>query len=298
MLSVPTTRRRLVAVTVAVFAFIAASADGAQATCSSSTPAGQRFADDRSDGELGLAPELTFVNVSLGAACELVVAVELGDRSETAGLIRDEIVATYIDSDGNPATGAPLWAGADRVVVVVGQNGADLPPALGIWTGGEFSFAGAVSLPGVGAAGFTTTLDQLGTPGPTTLGIRVASSWTGLYDTYDDLAPETGAAAYAFAVSFASGPAPVVAKPPPRPTQRRSSRPARCTVPNVRRLTAAAARRKLTRAGCRSRVARVRAVVRPGRVVSTFPRAGARTRRTVVLRISATGVRGARASLS
>jgi PASTA domain len=294
---VRSTGSRLVAVTVATFAIVAVSPAGARAACLHSTPASASFTDDPFDGELGLAPELTYVDMSLGAACEVVVTPKLGDRSETAGLIRDEAVATYIDSDGNPSTGAPVWDGADRVVVVVGQNGADLPPVLGTWTEGGFSFADAVTLPVVGAAGFTATLDQLGAPGPTTLGIRVASSWSGLYGTYDDRAPAPGAPSYAFPIIFAAGvpgPAAVATPSTPAPVASAKGRRASCTVPNVRRLTAAAARRKLRRAGCRSRVVRIRGLSRSGRVVSTSPRAGAQTRRTVLVRIRPMPVRGAR----
>ncbi|HMI72589.1 MAG TPA: PASTA domain-containing protein [Solirubrobacteraceae bacterium] len=252
-------------------------------------PVAASFADDPFDGEIGLAPEVASVDVSLGAVCELAVIPRLADRSETAGLIRDETVTTYIDTDGNPATGAPQWGGADRAVLVVGQNGPDLPPVLGTWTGGEFSFSAAPILPAVGAAGFTTTVDQLAVPGSTMLGIRVASSWSGLRDIYDDFAPEPGTPSYAFAVTFAAvpvAPPPAAAPPaPPAPATTAQSRQA-CTVPNVRRLVATSARRKLSRVGCRSRVVRVRSRVKAGRVVSTSPTAGTRTRRTVVVRVS------------
>jgi hypothetical protein len=283
-------RWRLAALTAAALAAAGVETEGADAACASSTPLAQSFADDPFDGEIGLAPEIATVDVSLGAACELVVAPRLADRSETAGLIRDETVTTYIDADGNPATGAPQWGGADRAVLVVGQNGADLPPALGTWTGAEFSYSAAPSLPVVGAAGFTTTVDQLGVPAPTTVGIRVASSWSGLYDVYDDFAPEPGAPSFAFTVTFATAPPsapppPAPAQPPPAPVASAARRQA-CTVPHVRRLTAAAARRKLSRVGCRSRVVRVRSKLKAGRVVSTFPAAGARTRRAVVVRVS------------
>jgi hypothetical protein len=265
-------------------------ADEAEAACSSSTPAAGSFSDDPFDGELGLAPEIATVDVSLGAACELVVAPRLADRSDTAGLIRDETVTTYIDTDGDPATGSPEWGGADRAVLVAGQNGPDLPPALGTWTGAEFSYSAAPVLPAVGAAGFTTTLDQLAVAGSTTLGIRVASSWSGLLDVYDDFAPEPGAPSFAFAVSFATPPAASVAQPaaPPAPAAPAVSAQSReaCVVPAVRRLAATTARRKLARVGCRSRVVRVRSRLKAGRIVSTYPAAGTRTRRTVALRVS------------
>jgi hypothetical protein len=290
MLSIRSSEWRLAAVTAAAVAMTVASPGTARATCSS-TPASQSFADDPFDGELGLAPEIATVDANLGATCDLVVQPMLGDRSATAGLIRDETVATYVDTDGNAATGSPLWGGADRVVLVVGQNGADLPPALGTWTGAAFSFADSRTLPAVGAAGFATNLDQLGTPGSTTLGIRVASSWSGLYDTYDDLAPEPGNPSYTLPVSFttiASAAPPVAATPsPPSSTGSANRRRARCTVPALRGWTATAARRRLTRAGCRSRVVRVRSKLMPGRVVSTSPPARTRTRRTVLVRVAA-----------
>jgi hypothetical protein len=285
-------RWQLAVLTAAAVATAGFATDDANATCSSSEPVAVTFADDPFDGELGLAPEIATVDVSLGAACELVVAPRLADRSETAGLIRDEIVTTYIDTDGNPATGAPMWGGADRAVRVVGQNGADLPPDLGTWTGVEFSYGGSPSLPAAGAAGFTTSLDQLGTPGPVTFGIRVASSWSGLSDTYDDFAPEPGAPSFAFPVTYASGsPAPppaTAAAAVPQTAASAARRPA-CAVPDVRRLVATKARRKLDLAACRSRVVRVRSRLKVGRVVSTSPAAGARTRRTVVLRVSVGG---------
>ena len=288
----PTTaasRWRLAALTAAMVAAAAVEASEADATCSSSVPVAASFADDPFDGEIGLAPEVASVEVSLGAVCELAVIPRLADRAETAGLIRDETVTTYIDTDGNPATGAPQWGGADRAVLVVGQNGPDLPPALGTWTGGEFSFSAAPILPAVGAAGFTTTVDQLAVAGSTMLGIRVASSWSGLRDIYDDFAPEPGTPSYAFAVTFAAVPvAPPQAAAPPAPPAPATTAQGRqaCTVPNVRRLVATSARRKLSRVGCRSRVVRVGSRVKAGRVVSTSPTAGTRTRRTVVVRVS------------
>ena len=174
-------------------------------------------------------------------------------------------------------------------MLVVGQNGPDLPPALGTWTGGEFSLSAAPILPAVGAAGFTTTVDQLAVLGSTMLGIRVASSWSGLRDIYDDFAPEPGTPSYAFAVTFAAVPvAPPQAPAPPAPPAPATTAHGRqaCTVPNVRRLVATSARRKLSRVGCRSRVVRVGSRVKTRRVVSTSPTAGTRTRRTVVVRVS------------
>ena len=151
MLHVRAWARRLAIAGATAGAMTAGSPGRADAACTASTPASQRLADNASDGQLGLAPEITFVDATLGSACDLVVLTSLGDRSATVGLIPYETLATYIDTDGNPATGSPQWDGADKVVVVFGQRGAGPPAALGTWTGAAFSFAAGVTLPVVGA---------------------------------------------------------------------------------------------------------------------------------------------------
>ena len=256
----------------------------AVAACTASTPASQRLADNASDGQLGLAPEITFVDATLGSACDLVVLTSLGDRSATVGLIPYETLATYIDTDGNTATGSPQWDGADKVVVVFGQRGAGRPAALGTWTGAAFSFAAGVTLPVVGAGGFAANLDQLGVSGPTTLGLRVASSWTGLRDTYDDLAPKRGGPSIAFLVTFTTDGAPPAPAIPA--SQGGSPSPTICIVPNVRRLPLPEARRRLARAGCRLRVVSVPSGLQPRRVSHTLPAAGTWTIRPVVVAVA------------
>ena len=222
MLHVRAWAGRLMIAGAAAGAMTAGAPGRAVAACTASTPASQRLADNASDGQLGLAPEITFVDAMLGSACDLVVLTSLGDRSATVGLIPYETLATYIDTDGNPATGSPQWNGADKVVVVFGQRRAGQPAALGTWTGAAFSFAAGITLPVVGASGFAANLDQLGVSGPTTLGLRVASSWTGLRDTYDDLAPKRGGPSFAFPVTFTTDGAPPA---PATPASRRRPRP-------------------------------------------------------------------------
>lgn len=264
---------------------VTAGAPGrAVAACTASTPASQRLADNASDGQLGLAPEITFVDAMLGSACDLVVLTSLGDRSATVGLIPYETLATYIDTDGNPATGSPQWNGADKVVVVFGQRRAAPPAALGTWTGAAFSFAAGVTLPVVGAGGgFAANLDQLGVSGPTTLGLRVASSWTGLRDTYDDLAPKRGGPSFAFLVTFTTDGAPPA---PAIPASGGGPGPTICMVPKVRRLPLPEARRRLARAGCRLRVVSVSSSLQPRRVSHTLPAAGTWTIRPVVVAVA------------
>jgi hypothetical protein len=273
--------RRLTAAGAAATALVAVAPGDAAAACTASTAASVSLADNASDAERGLAPEIAFVDASLGSACDLVVLPTLGDRSATGGLIRDETMATYIDTDGDPATGSPRWGGADRVVLVLGRRGPDLPPLLGTWTGAAFSFAAGTTLLVVAAGGFAATLDQLGVAGPTTLGLRVASTWTGLRDTYDDLAPKRAGPALAFAVTFTTdGGGPAAPAPAATP------RPAPCLVPALRRLPVARARPLLARAGCRARVVPVASALKPGRVSTTLPAAGTWTLRTVVVNVA------------
>ena len=284
MLHVRAWARRLMIAGAAAGAMTAGAPGRAVAACTASTPASQRLADNASDGQLGLSPEITFVDAMLGSACDLVVLTSLGDRSATVGLIPYETLATYIDTDGNPATGSPQWNGADKVVVVFGQRRAGPPAALGTWTGAAFSFAAGVTLPVVGAGGFAANLDQLGVSGPTTLGLRVASSWTGLRDTYDDLAPKRGGPSFAFLVTFTTDGAP----PAPAIPASQGGGPGLtiCMVPKVRRLPLPEARRRLARAGCRLRVVSVSSSLKPRRVSHTLPAAGTWTIRPVVVAVA------------
>ena len=106
--------RRLAIAGATAGAMTAGAPGRADAACTASTPASQRLADNASDGQLGLAPEITFVDATLGSACDLVVLTSLGDRSATVGLIPYETLATYIDTDGNPATGSPSGTAQTR----------------------------------------------------------------------------------------------------------------------------------------------------------------------------------------
>jgi hypothetical protein len=63
----------LAALAAAMVAAAGVGAGEADATCSSSVPVAASFADEPFDGEIGLAPEVASVDVSLGAVCELAV---------------------------------------------------------------------------------------------------------------------------------------------------------------------------------------------------------------------------------
>ncbi|KKL09760.1 hypothetical protein LCGC14_2562640, partial [marine sediment metagenome] len=121
-----------------------------------------------------------------------------------------DIVATFINSDGNLATGSSLF-GAERAVMVIGLTGPDAAPVLLTWTGSTFDPASATSLPPLGAAGFVTNLNQLGVPAPTALGVAVWSA----NGSDLDLAPDTPWP-YSFPVDFSTTP-PLLPPPPPPP---------------------------------------------------------------------------------
>jgi hypothetical protein len=87
-------RLSLLAVVVAALFAPAASANAA---CTSSTPSAAAYTDPV-DGDLGLAPEITTVGVSVDASCHLVV-----DPGIAAPHADGDGVFVYIDSDGNPS---------------------------------------------------------------------------------------------------------------------------------------------------------------------------------------------------
>jgi hypothetical protein len=275
-----------------VLAVLPATADAA---CTSSTPSTASFADSPADGDAGLAPEIVAVGAATNAACGVGVQAVLADATSPGDLIEGDAVGIYLDTDGNPATGSPLWEGADRVAIIVGQAGPDLGPGLGVWDGADFSFVGAPTLAPVGAGGFAATVDQLGMAAPASVGIRVGAIWEGVYDIYGDFAPEVFDPSFRFPLAFSTvAPSP---PPPPTATPPRTTRAA-CTVPRVKRLRAAKARRRMRAAGCRSRVVRVRSRIHAGRVVSTRPKAGRRTTKRVVIRVSRGRARATSAQVS
>ena len=196
-------RSSVTALVGAVVLMAAAAPSSAGARCTSSLPASVRFTDAADDAGLGLAPEVTRVDVRLDDACRLRVEPTLGDRDRTVGLFPREGVAIYLDTDGSALTGSPGWAGADVAVVSAGHLGArDLGPALGTWDGRTFSFERAPTLRDVGIGGFSATMEQLGIGSAVTLGVRVGTSWTGLLGIYRDFAPGPGTPSYGFPLSF------------------------------------------------------------------------------------------------
>ena len=264
----------------------------AHAACFGSTPSTNTFADSPADGDEGLAPEIVAVTTATGAECQVSVEPILAGYLAPGDLIEGDAVGIYLDTDGSPATGSPLWGGADRVALIIGAIGPDLGPGLGVWDGVDFEFAGAPPVAPLGAGGVFATIDQLGIAAPSTVGVQTIAMWEGLFDTYADFAPELLAPSFRFPVAFSTAAPPPPPHPPPAPpvvppaVEQPVKQPRACVVPRVKRMRAAKARRRLRRAGCRYRIARVRSRRPAGRVISTWPRAGWRTSGTVRLRIS------------
>lgn len=152
------------------------------------------FVDSQYDTTL--APDLQAMAVGTTDAGELSVLIRL----DTNALIPGDSVATYIDTDANPATGSATFDGADLVVMVLGQYGTDSVATLR-WDGTRMS---AVSNPaslvsiasGTTDEFWTASLTDLGiTPG-TRIGVHFATLYTGIYSNYFDWAPEPGQGAF------------------------------------------------------------------------------------------------------
>jgi hypothetical protein len=304
-------RTRIAALATTAVAALAA-AGPAHAACSSSTPSTTSFADSPTDGDSGLAPEIHTVAAAVDGACHVTV-----DPGVTYPLITGDSVFVYVDTDGNPATGDPVFQGADRAIGTLGGY----PPLMGAWNPATatMSFADGQQLTPYANGGFEATLDQLGiAASPTTTALRAASMWEGPLDDYFDFAPDAGAAPFPLPVAFtAAAPAPPVVVLPPvtytppataapttpaqtvnatsTPTPRKAKKPA-CTVPSVKRLTTAAARAALRHAGCTAgdTTKAYSSKVAAGHVIATDPHAGARTSAAVDLVVSR-GRRHARA---
>lgn len=253
----------------------------ASGSCASSTGGNASITDPTGDTT---GADILRVDVALDGVCGIKLEPVL-DSSRDAGLTADDEVVTYINTDGNPATGDTSAGGVDRAVVArVGVS-----PTLFSCTTTPCELNEVAALSAVGAAGFTTDLNQLGVASPTTLGITVSALYrpsdTALWDRDD--APDN-LPPYDFPVSFAS----VVEPPPPpgpftpsvsfpaiaRPKCLRRDCLTTCIVPRIKGKRVSRAKKALQRAGCKYRI------LGRGRVVSVRPKAGTKTSRRVQVR--------------
>ena len=172
---------------VAVAAMFTATAS-ANAACTSSTPSAAAYTDPV-DGELGLAPEITTVKVSVDASCHYVV-----DPGIATPLADGDGVFVYIDTDGNPATGAAEVGGADAAIVTVGLGTTVSPPLRGVWDGEMFVFDDTTPAgTSVGNGGFSASVDALAIPSGATTNLMLGSLRVTEDDVLLDLAPDAGA---------------------------------------------------------------------------------------------------------
>lgn len=254
-----------------------AAAIAAPATCVSATPTVVALDDAAQDAEPG-APELSAIRAQVSADCTVTVRLTVDNRT---ALRADDALLVYLNTDGDPATGARSFGGGDRGVgIVADEDGPGHLALLGAWDAKaeaiDFEHARELDVTRTGF-GFTAGIDELRVRSGGALGISVAALSEPDGEIALDFAPDDEGGALALPVTYATtatAVAPATAGAPPRgPLVRRT-----CRVPSVKGRTVAAARRAIRAAGCR--VGRTRARygtdVRAGRGVATLPAAGSR----------------------
>ncbi len=267
---------------VCVLAAVAPSAAAATpAPCVSSTPAVVTLADAPADAEAG-APEISGVRAAVNADCTVSVRLTVDNRD---ALRPDDALLVYLDTDGNPATGAQSFGGADSGVgLVADEDGPGYLALLGRWDPAaesiDFENATELDISPAGWFGFTAGMGELGLRSGTTLGISVAALAEPDGEIALDFAPddEGGTLALPIAFSTTTAAAPGTSETTQTPGGRDRIVRRTCKVPKTKGRTVAAVRKALRAAGCR--VGRTRArygtTVRKGRVVATLPAAGKR----------------------
>lgn len=116
--------RARVAVAAAVVLLVSSASSAASGTA-------QSYSDPQGDQE-GNAPDVTTITVSNDRRGTITWRIDVANQPTLAA---DSAVELWIDSDGNPATGAPDTLGSDYLFVVAadGYNFAR-------WTGREYDF--------------------------------------------------------------------------------------------------------------------------------------------------------------
>jgi hypothetical protein len=262
---------------IALTGVAAPPAMAAPATCVSATPAVVTLDDGASDGEPG-APELGAVRAQVNADCTVTVRLTVNNRP---ALRADDALLVYLNTDGNPATGARSFGGGDQGVGIVSdEDGPGYLALLGAWDPKaeaiDFENARELDVTPTGF-GFTAGIDELRLRSGSSLGISVAGLSEPDGEIALDFAPDDEGGSLSLPIAYtttatAAGPGTTV-EPQRGQLVRRT-----CKVPRVKGRTITAARRAIRAAGCR--VGRTRARygtdVRRGRVVSTLPSPGAR----------------------
>jgi hypothetical protein len=289
----PMSPRSLAVLCGAVGALLS-GAPAAQAACTSSTPSNTSFTDPANDVE-GVGPDLTTLTLSLDGACTFAFNPGL------SGLTVEDWVFTYIDRDGNTATGDPELFGTDLITLTL-SDGRETATVMGAWDGTDYVLDESTIIETAPApGGFSVPVDRLGIPPGTTPAFRVAAVRLGETDFGIDVAPDSGDP-ITLPVNYDGTPIiPTFPAPSPQPTPETpsplpqlpivppSSVGPGCTVPKVNGRSLAVAKRRLSASGC-SRAAtvtrRYSSTVRKGRVIGTSPGTGTRTTKKVKLIVS------------
>jgi hypothetical protein len=185
-----------------------------------------------------LAPDLRQMMPFTSDDGRYTVVMTLG----TNALIFGDYVSTFVNTDGNAATGEPVFGGADVAVTIVGLTGTDAVLAQR-WNGVAFadaSFPSLVSFPsGTTDEVWSISAAELGIAPGTPTSLVFATMYEGLYDDYFDFAPEPGLAPFAFSAGALApppappAPAPPVASPLPAPVTTGATIAARPAAPLV-----------------------------------------------------------------
>lgn len=176
---------------------------------------GGAWYDAIGDNEV-LAPDLQQMRAATEDTGRFTVAITL----DTNLLVEGDFVATYVDSDGNAATGSAVFGGADHAVGILGRTGPDVVGAFR-WNGVAFEPAGLPSLESF-AAGSTDEVwrisaSDMGILPGVAVGLEFATLYEGIYATYFDFAPEPGAPTFRFPAGALSAPPPPPPPPAPAP---------------------------------------------------------------------------------
>ena len=195
-------------------ALAATSSTAAATPCGTSTPATTTAYDSPSDGDYGLAPEISAMTITVDGSCNISITLSLD-----ALLIYGDSHAIYVNTDGNIATGSPTLDGSDVAVLTIGRTGVDDNPVMETWNGSGWT-VGAQLTPSANSWGFVTRIDTLGIADPTTITAQAGTVYRGLYGDYFDWIPDVGLPPIPLSVAFAA-PA-----PPPPPAAPASAAPA------------------------------------------------------------------------
>ncbi len=211
---------------------------GAQAACVTA-PTTQNFADAFADEGTGYAPDVVSLNVAVDSNCTASISAGISNQSSMES---GDFFGWFVNTDGNPATGAPSgFTGADLAIARV-PGAAQLLP----WSASSAAFVDGPPIATAGLFGAAFNLDGYVPYGPRTITIAGGSSWTNpsTGSRVYDWAPEPGLAPFGIPLNL-SQPAPPA--PPATPTPQNEPI---CTVPRSKGMAVEKAKAKLRMAGC------------------------------------------------